>query len=276
MIIPYEISPNVILATPENDTVNMGGVKLENYSIAIDSGRSFRHGENLRKSLEDKYNLPIEYLILTHHHDDHISGIKAFDETILVFNKKLQRFLPRDIPRKEIFHKDKSLILKDQTLRIEVHHVGGHTPDSSFIYIPHEKIIFTGDLIFSGFKEPYPWSLSDSNPDLWIKAIEDILQLDAETIIPGHGPILSKKEVNHVLGFYQNIRELLQDSISRGIKLHEVKAPNSILDYKLFKERDISLNEEFEKALTQTGIGRRHATLQQWFNFYKKKGLEGE
>ena len=67
------ISPNVFMATPENDTVNMGGVKLENYSIAIDSGRSLENGKDLRKSIEDHFNLPIKYLILTHHHDDHIN-----------------------------------------------------------------------------------------------------------------------------------------------------------------------------------------------------------
>ncbi|MFW9824739.1 MAG: MBL fold metallo-hydrolase [Candidatus Thorarchaeota archaeon] len=229
-----KISPNVFIATPENDTVNMGGYKLENYSIAVDSGRSLENGKELRNLLEKQFNCPINYLLITHCHPDHINGIKAFNETKLVFNKRTEPFLPKDLSEKEIFQPDKSLILKDQNIEVEIHHVGGHTPDSCFIYLPSETVIFTGDLIFSGFKQPFPWSSSNSNPDKWIQALIYILQKDLRIIIPGHGPILNKKELKNTLEFYQDLRDLLLDSIAQGIKLNKIKAPTTALDYELF------------------------------------------
>ncbi|MFX0120266.1 MAG: MBL fold metallo-hydrolase, partial [Candidatus Hodarchaeota archaeon] len=124
MIKLYKISPNVFVATPENDTVNMGGFKLLNYSIAVDSGRSMGNGKELRNSLEKQFNCPIIYLLITHCHPDHINGITAFNETTLVFNKKTEPFLPKNFPKKEIFQPNKSLILKDQNSEVEIHHVG--------------------------------------------------------------------------------------------------------------------------------------------------------
>ncbi|MFX0014320.1 MAG: MBL fold metallo-hydrolase [Promethearchaeota archaeon] len=271
MIKLYKISPNVFVATPENDTVNMGGFKLLNYSIAVDSGRSMGNGKELRNSLEKQFNCPIIYLLITHCHPDHINGITAFNETTLVFNKKTEPFLPKNFPKKEIFQPNKSLILKDQNSEVEIHHVGGHTPDSCFIYLPSEKVIFAGDLVFSGFKQPFPWSPGNSNPDKWIQAVKYILQKDLRTIIPGHGPILNKKELKNILDFYQNLRDLLLDSIAQGIKLSKIKAPTTALDYELFEKRGITLNEEFEKDLIQIGIRRRQATLRHWYQFYKKR-----
>lgn len=44
----------------------LGGISLENYSIAIESGDSLEVGRGLRQELESFFKLPVKYLFLTH------------------------------------------------------------------------------------------------------------------------------------------------------------------------------------------------------------------
>ncbi len=61
----------------------------------------------------------------------------------------------------------------------------GHTQNDSILFLPAEKIAFVGDLVFVR-SHPY---LSASSLEDWLKALEKIEQLNAEIIIPGHGPV---------------------------------------------------------------------------------------
>jgi glyoxylase-like metal-dependent hydrolase (beta-lactamase superfamily II) len=67
-----------------------------------------------------------------------------------------------------------------------------HTRGDSLAYVPTDRTVFTGDLIFVG-GHPIMWAGPIGN---WIKACEKILSWDVDTIVPGHGPIAGKPEVS--------------------------------------------------------------------------------
>jgi cyclase len=54
--------------------------------------------------------------------------------------------------------------------------------------VPEERVVFTGDTIFSGCQT---WLMS-SNVDQWLAALERIRALDVDHVIPGHGPVVTK------------------------------------------------------------------------------------
>jgi cyclase len=54
--------------------------------------------------------------------------------------------------------------------------------------VPEERVVFTGDTIFSGCQT---W-LMTSNVDQWIEALERIRALpDVDHVVPGHGPVVT-------------------------------------------------------------------------------------
>jgi cyclase len=90
-------------------------------------------------------------------------------------------------------NRPKIVFTGDVTLRVGRHvfeliHTPGHTPGQVAVYVPAERVVFTGDTIFS---ECQTW-LHTSNVDQWLVALERIRQLDVDHIVPGHGPVTTK------------------------------------------------------------------------------------
>jgi cyclase len=72
---------------------------------------------------------------------------------------------------------------------VQVKHLGrGNTPGDAIVYLPKEKILVAGDLLV----HPVPYTY-DGYPAEWVQTLQKMAQLDAQTIVPGHGPILHDK-----------------------------------------------------------------------------------
>jgi cyclase len=86
--------------------------------------------------------------------------------------------------------------------RKEVHliEVGpAHTKGDAIAYLPAERTVFTGDILFIG-SHPIMWAGPVAN---WIAACERILALDVEIVVPGHGPIAGKAGVRETRDYFR-------------------------------------------------------------------------
>jgi glyoxylase-like metal-dependent hydrolase (beta-lactamase superfamily II) len=66
------------------------------------------------------------------------------------------------------------------------------TPGDTFVYLPKEKVLLTGDLLVN----PVAFALS-CYPSGWLKTLERLDALDATVIVPGHGEPLHDKALLH-------------------------------------------------------------------------------
>ncbi|MEM7110934.1 MAG: MBL fold metallo-hydrolase [Chloroflexota bacterium] len=78
---------------------------------------------------------------------------------------------------------------------------GGHTLSDSLIYLPNDGIVLLADLLFQG--EKHPW-VGDGNPAEWIEILEQVLQLSAETFVPGHGEVTERHDVERQLAYMRD------------------------------------------------------------------------
>jgi cyclase len=87
-----------------------------------------------------------------------------------------------------------------------------HSEGSILVYLPDSKVLFTGDILFAD-RHPY---MGDADVDGWIKTLDFIMGMDVATIIPGHGPISSKKDIadmkNYLTIFDKRAKELCMQS----------------------------------------------------------------
>jgi glyoxylase-like metal-dependent hydrolase (beta-lactamase superfamily II) len=77
-----------------------------------------------------------------------------------------------------------------------------HTEADTIVYVPQDKLVFTGDLLFNQ-GHPIVWTGPVQN---WIDACDYILGLDVETVVPGHGPITDKSAVCEFKTYFEYIR----------------------------------------------------------------------
>ena len=112
-----------------------------------------------------------------------------------------------------VTYKDRlDLTLGERTIQVH-HHDRAVTPGDSFLYLPAEKIVITGDLLVN----PVAFALS-SYPTGWLRTLEKIDALDAAVIVPGHGEPLRDKTL--LRAHMDVMRELLKagkDAKARGL-----------------------------------------------------------
>jgi cyclase len=83
------------------------------------------------------------------------------------------------------------LRMGDRVIEVR-HHDRAVTPGDTFLVLPKEKIVATGDLIVN----PIPFALS-VYPTGWLQTLESLDALDASILIPGHGEPLRDESLLH-------------------------------------------------------------------------------
>jgi glyoxylase-like metal-dependent hydrolase (beta-lactamase superfamily II) len=88
---------------------------------------------------------------------------------------------------------------------VQIKYLGrGNTAGDTIAYLPKEKILIAGDLL--DYPVPY---LGGGYPSELVKTLRQMTQLDAQTMVPGHGDVLKgdngKAYLNQVIDFVQMV-----------------------------------------------------------------------
>jgi cyclase len=95
----------------------------------------------------------------------------------------------------------------------------GNTPGDTAMYLPQQKILFTGDLLVY----PIPYAFN-SYPQEWIQALAELDHMDATLILPGHGePQHDKKYLELVLAAMQSVVEQVRKGAAEGKRLEDIQ-----------------------------------------------------
>jgi cyclase len=108
------------------------------------------------------------------------------------------------------FSKDMTLRLGNLTLQLI--NLPGHTEGQIAVYIPEEKVLFTGDTVVNRIRIPYHDSLID---DRWLDSLKILSNIDFKYLVPGHGEVMDAtdgkiviKEITGVVkGFLKAVKE---------------------------------------------------------------------
>ena len=127
---------------------------------------------------------------------------------------------------------DSSLILP-WSRPIELHNFGrGHTSGDIVVFLPHERVLVTGDL----FLGPYiPYS-ADSYPSEWITALKKTLQLDFDQVALGHTPVVrgeeARAQMERLITFMEDTVSHARDMVKAGKSLQALIAAIDVSRYK--------------------------------------------
>jgi glyoxylase-like metal-dependent hydrolase (beta-lactamase superfamily II) len=112
--------------------------------------------------------------------------------------------------------------------RVELIEVGpAHTPGDVIVHLPAARAVFTGDILFVE-SHPVCWAGPIGH---WIDACQTILDLGAETIVPGHGPITDARGVRAMMRYLGYVHAEAKKRHEAGLPLFEAAADIALTDY---------------------------------------------
>ncbi len=145
------------------------------------------------KSVTDK---PVRYVLNTHQHPDHTGGNEQLLATAEVFAHENARLnmAAKDQPglQRVTFRDALQLHLGGKEVRAQ-YFGRGHTNGDAVIYFPALKTIHTGDLFVRG--APFIDYSSGGSAIEWTRTLDEILRMDFQTVIPGHGPVSNRDDL---------------------------------------------------------------------------------
>ena len=197
--------------------------------VVIDALGSPALAEQLLKEIRKHTPLPVTHVILTHYHADHIYGLQTFQKAgaKIIAHQAGRIYLNSDTAQLRLqasrdelapwIDANTHLIQADEwidgpkemtigeTLFV-LRPVGpAHTPEDLAIYLPQEKVLFAGDLVF---RQRIPF-VGQANSGQWMKSLDVLLGFDAVAVVPGHGPVSTepRKDMELTRNYLAFLRE---------------------------------------------------------------------
>jgi cyclase len=229
----HQLKPNVYWI--EGGGGNSGVIVGDKGVIVVDAKTTAAAGKELLEDIAKITPKPVTTVILTHSDGDHVNGLASFPAGITIIahenNKKEQeaalaaggRGAPPagHLPTKTIAKNKEDL--KIEGVKVEVlHWANAHTSGDLVVYLPSEKIVFTGDIITA-----QPDALihleKNGSSEGWVTTAKGTAALNADQFVPGHGDIMNKATVQKKATDVAAKRAKIKDLVAQGKSLEEIK-----------------------------------------------------
>ena len=221
-------------------------IKTDEGVVLIDAPLIPKQAKDWRTQIESEYpGAPFLYMINTDHHRGHSLGNQYFLPVKIMaherahkemsgytenFKDRVRNSFKREPDIQEqltniiIVPPDVTFTHKARLLfgnrEIEVIYVGGHTPATSIVWMPKEKICFVGDILWVD-QHPY---MAQGNTLEWLEALKLIRGLDADLLVPGHGPVCKSDATYRVAEYIEFMRGRVREYYHEGRNKNETKS----------------------------------------------------
>jgi glyoxylase-like metal-dependent hydrolase (beta-lactamase superfamily II) len=246
-----------------NSTVIIGDQGV----ILVDSGASDEVGSHLRKAIAKLTPKLVTHVINTHHHGDHVLGNIVFqgaevvsseicremvnktgDEWVALVESLIGHKLPntRPVPATVTFAGENTKVERTiQGIKL-VFWVppGSHTVGDMMVYLPDDKVLVGGDILVN---RTIP-VMRDALVKNWVGTLEMVQGFDATTIVPGHGPLMSKADVTklqrQMAGFYAGV----EAGYKKGLSDSETRKTLDVADWKKLEGFEGNIGSNVNRA----------------------------
>lgn len=219
---------------------NAGVVAGEDGALVIDTCATAARTRRFLDAVDAAIgSTPVRLAVNTHQHGDHTYGNSLLPaSTVILGHTQMREGLRVDLVidgcpplwdpvpdwgpvarRLPDISVGGALTLHIGERRVDLLHPGGpaHTTGDLIAWLPEERVLFSGDLVFAGLT---PLVFMGS-VDGALAAVDWLESFQPEVVVPGHGPILTGPDLARVLDehrrYYRFVLDIARDGLSRGL-----------------------------------------------------------
>lgn len=220
------------------ERANSGLIICDRCAVLVDTVINKATADKLIGRITETTDKPVRYIINTHSDTDHVCTNHLFPDAMAICSSgcleemkgKGEKAIEEDqalLPDFDfegskytfpdmVFTKEFSLFPTGREIRA-IDMGPGHTASDTIVYLPAEKVVFCGDLVLQGL----PPNTLGGSMENYLKSLEFLIELDAETYVTGHGPVGGKDLVRDFLEYTTLVREEAYKCYSRSLSCEE-------------------------------------------------------
>jgi glyoxylase-like metal-dependent hydrolase (beta-lactamase superfamily II) len=245
-----QVATGVYAVIGAQGNANAGFILTGEGVVVIDSQINPRAAQAMVGAIRTLTPQPILYLINTHAHGDHTFANHVIQPTrgIIAHARakaalasrgtemlaQYSRFVGAEAAKGAKVTLPTLTVTEEMTLPIAdrtivLRYLGiGHTVGDLIVWLPRERVVFTGDLVYVN---RLPW-LGEGESREWLKTLGRLKALPFERVVPGHGPVGDRKSVERFERYLSALRRAVVEAFLRGQSLEETKKRVTLPAYK--------------------------------------------
>mgnify|MGYP000743051604 CR=1 FL=1 len=204
----------------------------------------------LKSELEERFDVPVEYIVYSHHHADHASGAQVWpDATVIAHEAAAAPLTPPEdaealaqfegqfgsespfggtrAPDETWSGTEHEITLGGETVKL-IHVDAAHAADMAYVLFPEQRTLFVVDVINikrlpfigAGFSEAELDGLTDL-----------AMAQQFDTVVPGHGDIGTPEDVERHRQYHRDVIAGVQQGLDEGKSLEEIQAELTLDEY---------------------------------------------
>lgn len=243
-----KLSEHAYAYTAEGDP-NTGVVIGDDAVLVIDAQATPAMAADVVARIREVTDKPIRYVVLSHYHAVRVLGASGFpgaqviasDATLDLIRERGAQDMKSEIGRfPRLFRAvetipgltwptltfARSMTLWLGKLEVRIIHAGrGHTKGDTIVWLPRERVLFSGDLV------EYEAGVycGDAHLADWPKTLDFLVSLKPSKLVPGRGPAMktpsqSLKAIDYTRSFVTDLYRSAKRGVARGQDLRQVYA----------------------------------------------------
>jgi glyoxylase-like metal-dependent hydrolase (beta-lactamase superfamily II) len=185
--------------------------------------------EAIMRLVREVTDAPLLYVINTHMHPDHAGGNPGMLDVgaAVIASENARRIMAeRSTPGlPNITMRDYMRIYLDD-MPIDLHYFGaGHTDGDVVVHLPAKNVVITGDLfaLYGPYRAVIDYSAGGSLRD-WTRTLERVLELDFDTVIPGHSGATDRRNVEGYVDYLTRTQSMVREMNGQRKTREEIQA----------------------------------------------------
>jgi glyoxylase-like metal-dependent hydrolase (beta-lactamase superfamily II) len=230
---------------------NIGVIGGNDAVLVVDTAMGPANGRRVLTAAKEKAQGRPLQLTITHFHPEHGFGAQVFrNEATIVYNRA-QRDELQDkgagyvelfrtfgpavaaalegvelVDPDEVYDGETELDLGGRTVQLRTWGVA-HTRSDQVVFLPEERILFTGDLVEERIFAIYPYfppDDADVDGGRWIDVLRRLEALDPAIVVPGHGAVGDVGVITAAREYHELLRDETLRLAAEGRDADEVVA----------------------------------------------------
>lgn len=253
---PIKVSPHVYYFQGESGVAssankgfmsNAGFVVTKAGVVVYDALATPILGEAMIAAIQKVTKQPIKKVIVGHYHADHIYGLQAFKKigAELIAHEGGKLYLSSELAQQRLEQRkaelfpwvdDKTLVLpadvwlnfvdkKPYTFNLGgmrfqvIDSSGAHSSEDVLLFVENEKVLFAGDIYFSG-RIPF---VGNADSRVWLLTLDRLLDVKPQVVVPGHGKYSTDtiKDMQLTKSYLEFLREKMGNAVQDLVGFEE-------------------------------------------------------